>query len=54
MITELRLQVQAHIGRLPVAFYDANKTGVLVSRIMTDVEGVRNLLGTGLMILSAA
>jgi subfamily B ATP-binding cassette protein MsbA len=49
MITELRLKVQAHIGRLPVAFYDATKTGVLVSRIMTDVEGVRNLLGTGLI-----
>lgn len=49
MITELRLKVQSHIGRLPVAFYDATKTGVLVSRIMTDVEGVRNLLGTGLI-----
>lgn len=49
MITELRVKVQAHIGRLPVAFYDRNKTGVLVSRIMSDVEGVRNLLGTGLI-----
>jgi ABC-type multidrug transport system fused ATPase/permease subunit len=49
MITDLRRQVQAHIGRLPVAFYDANKTGVLVSRIMSDVEGVRNLIGTGLV-----
>jgi ABC-type multidrug transport system fused ATPase/permease subunit len=49
MITELRRQVQAHIGRLPVAYYDANKTGVLVSRIMSDVEGVRNLVGTGLV-----
>src|SRR5246500_1838072 len=49
MITELRRQVQAHIGRLPIAFYDANKTGVLVSRIMSDVEGVRNLTGTGLV-----
>lgn len=49
MITELRVKVQAHIGRLPVAFYDKNKTGVLVSRIMSDVEGVRNLLGTGLV-----
>src|SRR5271168_4223168 len=37
MIAELRRQVQAHIGRLPVSFYDANKTGVLVSRIMSDV-----------------
>jgi ABC-type multidrug transport system fused ATPase/permease subunit len=49
MITELRRQVQAHIGRLSISFYDANKTGVLVSRIMSDVEGVRNLIGTGLV-----
>jgi len=49
MIADLRKQVQAHIGRLPVAFYDANKTGALVSRIMSDVEGVRNLIGTGLV-----
>jgi len=49
MITDLRKQVQAHIGRLPVSFYDANKTGVLVSLIMSDVEGVRNLIGTGLV-----
>jgi ABC-type multidrug transport system fused ATPase/permease subunit len=49
LITDLRQQVQMHISRLPVAFYDANKTGALVSRIMTDVEGVRNLLGTGLV-----
>src|SRR6266481_5079545 len=49
MITELRRQVQAHIGRLPISFYDANKTGVLVSRILSDVEGLRNLIGTGLV-----
>ncbi|HTA51629.1 MAG TPA: ABC transporter ATP-binding protein [Candidatus Acidoferrum sp.] len=49
MITELRVKVQEHIGRLPVSYYDANKTGVLVSRIMSDVEGVRNLVGTGLV-----
>ena len=49
LIAELRRTVQAHIGRLPVAYYDANKSGALVSRIMTDVEGVRNLLGTGLV-----
>jgi ABC-type multidrug transport system fused ATPase/permease subunit len=52
MITELRRKVQAHIGRLPVSFYDANKTGALVSRIMTDVEGIRNLVGTGLVELA--
>ena len=49
LIAELRMKVQAHIGRLPVAFYDANRTGTLVARIMTDVEGVRNLIGTGVI-----
>ena len=49
LITELRQQVQKHISRLPVSFYDANKTGALVSRIMSDVEGIRNLMGTGLV-----
>ena len=49
LIAELRQKVQGHVGRLPVAYYDANKSGVLVSRIMTDVEGVRNLIGTGLV-----
>jgi ABC-type multidrug transport system fused ATPase/permease subunit len=49
LIAELREEVQKHISRLPVAFYDANKSGALVSRIMSDVEGVRNLLGTGLV-----
>ena len=49
LITELRRNVQEHIGRLPVTYYDANKTGMLVSRIMSDVEGVRNLIGTGLV-----
>ncbi len=49
LISELRMQVQEHIGRLPVSFYDENRTGTLVARIMTDVEGVRNLIGTGLM-----
>src|SRR6266566_4352247 len=39
LIADLRRRVQAHVGRLPVAFYDANKTGALVSRIMSDVEG---------------
>ncbi len=49
LIAELRQKVQAHVGRLPVSFYDATKTGNLVSRIMSDVEGVRNLIGTGLV-----
>jgi ABC-type multidrug transport system fused ATPase/permease subunit len=49
LITELRQKVQMHIGRLPVSFHDSTKSGVLVSRIMSDVEGVRNLIGTGLV-----
>ena len=49
LIAELRSRVQEHVGRLPVAYYDSNKTGTLVSRIMSDVEGVRNLVGTGLV-----
>ncbi|MES1261973.1 MAG: ABC transporter ATP-binding protein [Acidobacteriota bacterium] len=49
VIAELRQKVQEHIGRLPVTYFDANKTGQLVSRIMSDVEGMRNLVGTGLI-----
>ena len=49
LIAEMRVRVQRHIGRLPVSYFDANKTGVLVSRVMSDVEGVRNLIGTGLV-----
>ncbi|PYV18582.1 MAG: ABC transporter permease [Acidobacteria bacterium] len=49
LITELRRQVQEHVGRLSVAYYDSTKTGVLVARIMSDVEGLRNLIGTGLV-----
>ena len=49
MIADLRRQVQAHISRLSVAFHDTNKTGALVARIMSDVEGLRNLVGTGLV-----
>jgi subfamily B ATP-binding cassette protein MsbA len=52
LIYEMRVRIQQHIGKLPVAFYDANKTGTLVSRIMSDVEGVRNLVGTGLVELT--
>jgi ABC-type multidrug transport system fused ATPase/permease subunit len=48
-IAELRRMVQAHVGRLSLSYYDSTKTGVLVSRIMSDVEGVRNLIGTGLV-----
>jgi ABC-type multidrug transport system fused ATPase/permease subunit len=49
LIAEMRMRVQAHIGRLSVGYYDSNKSGVLVSRIMNDVEGIRNLIGTGLV-----
>lgn len=49
LIAELRLKVHTHVSRLPIAFYDSTKTGTLISRIMTDVEGVRNLIGTGLV-----
>jgi subfamily B ATP-binding cassette protein MsbA len=49
MIADLRQEVQRHVGRLSVSFYDANRSGLLVSRIMSDVEGVRNLIGTGLV-----
>lgn len=49
LIAELRRRVQEHIGRLSVSYYDSNKTGTMVARIMSDVEGVRNLVGTGLV-----
>jgi subfamily B ATP-binding cassette protein MsbA len=49
LIAEMRRRVQQHVGLLPVAYYDENKSGTLVSRIMSDVEGVRNLVGTGLV-----
>lgn len=49
LIAELRTRVQAHVGRLPVSFYDENRTGTLVARIMSDVEGVRNIIGTGVV-----
>jgi ABC-type multidrug transport system fused ATPase/permease subunit len=49
LIAELRRKVQSHVERLSVSFHDSTKSGVLVSRIMSDVEGVRNLIGTGLV-----
>ncbi len=48
-ITEVRKQVMAHVTRLPIRYFDATQTGVLISRIMTDAEGIRNLVGTGLV-----
>ncbi|WP_339707161.1 ABC transporter ATP-binding protein [uncultured Kriegella sp.] len=49
LISELRAQVQKKVLSLPIRFFDNAKSGALVSRIMTDVEGVRNLIGTGLV-----
>jgi subfamily B ATP-binding cassette protein MsbA len=48
-ITNMRRTVQAHILRLPITYFDSTKSGVLISRIMTDAEGIRNLVGTGLV-----
>jgi subfamily B ATP-binding cassette protein MsbA len=47
-ITEMRKSVQQHVIRLPVSYFDSTKSGVLISRIMSDAEGIRNLVGTGL------
>ena len=47
-ITEMRKQVMAHVSRLPIRYFDSTQTGVLISRVMTDAEGIRNLVGTGL------
>ncbi len=48
-ITNVRREVQAHVLRLPITYFDSTKSGVLISRIMTDAEGIRNLVGTGLV-----
>jgi subfamily B ATP-binding cassette protein MsbA len=47
-ITDLRTRLQQHVQRLPIRYFDSTKTGVLVSRVMNDAEGIRNLVGTGL------
>jgi subfamily B ATP-binding cassette protein MsbA len=47
-ITEMRKRIQSHIERLPTAYFDSTQTGQLISRIMRDAEGIRNLVGTGL------
>jgi subfamily B ATP-binding cassette protein MsbA len=48
-INEMRMQLQGHVGRLPVRYFDSTQTGVLIARIMNDAEGIRNLVGTGLV-----
>ena len=48
-ITDMRRRVEAHVARLPVGYFDSTQSGVLVSRVMSDAEGIRNLVGTGLV-----
>jgi ABC-type multidrug transport system fused ATPase/permease subunit len=48
-ITDMRRRVEAHVARLPVRYFDSTQSGVLVSRVMNDAEGIRNLVGTGLV-----
>jgi subfamily B ATP-binding cassette protein MsbA len=48
-ITDMRKRVEQHILRLPVRYFDSTKTGILISRVMTDAEGIRNLVGTGII-----
>jgi ABC-type multidrug transport system fused ATPase/permease subunit len=53
-ITEMRKEVETHVMRLPVRYFDSTKTGILISRIMSDAEGIRNLVGTGLVQLTGS
>ena len=53
-ITEMRKKVQAQIARLPISYFDSTQTGKLISRIMNDAEGIRNLVGTGLVQLAGS
>ncbi|HUF05305.1 MAG TPA: ABC transporter ATP-binding protein [Aridibacter sp.] len=53
-ITEMRKRVQARIERLPISYFDSTQSGQLISRIMNDAEGIRNLIGTGLVQLSGS
>jgi ABC-type multidrug transport system fused ATPase/permease subunit len=48
-ITNMRREVEAHVLRLPITYFDSTKSGVLISRVMTDAEGIRNLVGSGLV-----
>jgi len=53
-ITEMRKDVEAHVMRLPIRYFDSTKSGILISRIMSDAEGIRNLVGTGLVQLTGS
>ena len=51
-ISDMRVEIQRHVLRLPVSFFDSTKSGVLISRVMSDADGIRNLIGTGLVQLT--
>jgi len=53
-ITDMRKDVEAHVMRLPIRYFDSTKTGILISRIMNDADGIRNLVGTGLVQLTGS
>src|SRR4029077_10657462 len=53
-ITDMRKDVEAHVMRLPIRYFDSTKSGILISRIMTDPEGIRNLVGSGLVQLTGS
>src|SRR5260221_5045844 len=53
-ITEMRRDIEAQVMRLPIRYFDSTKSGILISRIMTDAEGIRNLVGTGLVQLTGS
>ncbi len=53
-ITEIRKRVQAKVERLPISYFDSTQTGKLISRVMNDAEGIRNLVGTGLVQLTGS
>src|SRR5215218_9244129 len=53
-ITDMRRRVEAHVARLPINYFDSTQSGVLISRIMSDAEGIRNLVGTGLVQLTGS
>jgi ABC-type multidrug transport system fused ATPase/permease subunit len=53
-ITDMRRRVEAHVARLPIGYFDSTQSGILISRIMSDAEGIRNLVGTGLVQLTGS
>src|SRR5437762_12679943 len=53
-ITEMRKEVEAHVMRLPISYFDSTKTGILISRLISDADGIRNLVGTGLVQLTGS